>query len=477
MFDLDRVFSEFESPEYGSLVNKDFIANRLRELPPGTRQLLSWAAILGGVFSFSIVRKLMNAKTAPSDAPHIPLLRDTDDGVSALNAALSAFIIMPANEEDWFRFSHDRYLTAALSSLEEQWDTTTMHYSIAKLMATNDGQSDAMTTASKDLYTQSRHICLATETIKARESQRASFRNILYQAAETACDSGARSTGIYYYAHCLLLLQDDPWDDNLPDVSYQETLQLFVRAAECYFHQGMIDEAQSLIRTTFKHARDACDMASSFILQSRIYALRGDHFGAFQSLKDCCSLLGTPIPPTTWEECDTHFQQICALLQSTDKEQLLSRPLSSDDRMLVTFGPIAVELLNAAFWSNSLLFFQATLMLVDLHLRQGTVTQMSLGYIHLGSIAGGRFGMIEFAVECGAIAKRLFALHPDDNLTIGRGQTLHSLFLGHLSGPLSECIFDLNSKFSHFDLFCCFTDSIEKAASAMPRLLVIISCY
>ena len=58
----------------------------------------------------------MNAKTAPSDDPHIPLLHGTDDGVRALNAALNAFIIMPANEEDWFRFSHDRYLTYTIAN-------------------------------------------------------------------------------------------------------------------------------------------------------------------------------------------------------------------------------------------------------------------------------------------------------------------------------------------------------------------------
>jgi hypothetical protein len=122
-----------------------------------------------------------------------------------------------------------------------------------------------------------------------------------YQAGETACESGARSTGIYYFAHSLMLLQDDPWDDSQPDVSYQETLQLFVRSAECYWHQDMLDESLSLIRTSLSHARDPCDMASSFILQSRVFAIRGDSSGAFQALRDCLSRLGCPLPPTTWE--------------------------------------------------------------------------------------------------------------------------------------------------------------------------------
>ncbi|KAF2640308.1 hypothetical protein P280DRAFT_428266 [Massarina eburnea CBS 473.64] len=446
-FDLDKIFEVFASSDYGSSVNTDFIAKRLRELPSATQKLVAWASLLGATFSFTLVKRLMSGQNAPPDASRIPLLQNKDCAVTALNTAVTAFVLMSADDEDRFRFSHDRYLMAAVNSLDDEWDTAMMHYMIAKLTIADGGHEDDSIVGSKALYMRSRHICLAAEIIKAREVERAAFRDVLYQAAETACESGARSTGVYYYAHCLLLLQDDPWmdGDSAPDVSYAETLQLFVRAAECYWHQGMLDEALSLIRTTFKHARDACDMASSFILQSRVYAVQGDSFGAFQSLKDCCSLLDMPIPTTTWEECDAQFQQVCARLQSIDKEELLSRPLSTDNRRLMTLGPITVELLSAAFWSNSLLFYQCTLMLIDIHLSKGTVSQVALGYVHLGSIAGGRFNMMEFAVECGTIAKRLFDMYPDDHYTLGRGKTLTSLFLGHLQTPMSALFVDLSA--------------------------------
>lgn len=441
---MDKIFEEFENPEYGSSINSDFIADRLQELPLIARKLVAWGALFGGAFSFSLIKTLMDPKTAPSDAKRIPLLLKADCAITALNHTVGAYILMAADNEDTFRFSHDRYLAAAVTSLDAHWDTAMMHYMIAKIMISDGTYEDDASIGSKALYMRSRHICLATELIKSRESKRALFRDVLYQAAESACESGARSTGMYYYAHCLLLLQDDPWNDDLSDdVSYQETLQLFVRAAECYWHQGMFDEALALIRTTFKHARDPCDMASSFILQSRVYAVRGDSFGAFQALKDCLSLLDSPIPPTTWEECDAEFQEICALLQRMDKEELLSRPLSTDDRLLMTMGPVAVELLSAAFWSNSLLFYQSTLKLIGSHLRRGTVSQVALGYVHLGSIAGGRFNMIEFAVECGTIAKRLFALYPQDHYTVGRGQTLQVLFLGHLETSINGLLPDL----------------------------------
>lgn len=111
----------------------------------------------------------------------------------------------------------------------------------------------------------------------------------------------------------------------------------------------------------------------------------------------------------------------------------------------MTLGPVVVELLSAAFWSNSLLFYQSALKMVSLHLKRGTVPQLAMGYVHIGSIAGGRFSMTEFSIECSTIAKRLFDMFPEDQYTIGRGQTLRALFLGHLEAPLSNLIPDLRN--------------------------------
>jgi hypothetical protein len=392
----------------------------------------------------------------------LPLFDENECAVTALNEALNAYVLMPAEQDARFRFSHDRYLTAAANSLDNEWDTQLMHFTIAKVVTSGGEYLDDSASSSKSLYMQSRHICLAAELIKSKESIRAPFRDMLYQAGETACESGARSTGIYYFAHSLMLLQDDPWDDNQPDVSYQETLQLFVRSAECYWHQGMFDESLSLIRTTFQHARDPCDMASSFILQSRVFAIRGDSFGAFQALKDCLSLLGSPIPSTTWEACDVQFQQIFNTLQNIDKDELLMRRAPTDDRVLMTMGPVFVELLSAAFWSNSLLFYQGTLMLVKSHLDRGTMSQMALAYVHLGTIAGGRFNMINFAVDMGGIAKRIFQMFPEDYYTLGRGQTLQPMFLGHLEAPVSDLIPSLD-------------EALQASLTAGDRILTLLN--
>jgi signal transduction histidine kinase/serine/threonine protein kinase/CheY-like chemotaxis protein len=444
LFDLDKLFETFESTEYGSSVNNDFISKRLQELPLPTRKLIAWCSLFTGTVQFSIIRSLLTSKYAEEDSANLPLLQSSDNALNALNGAVGAYILMAADDDDTFRFCNDRYSAVAAELTASQYDTKRMNYIIAKTMVDGNGFRDDLTAGSKTLFTRSRYICLAADLLKSKEQARARFRNVLYQAAEKSIESGARSTGIYYYTHCLSLLQDDPWDEEKPDVSYQETLQLFMRGAESYFHQGLLDESLALIRMVFQKAKKVEDMAGAFVLQSRVYATRGDSFGAFQSLKDCLSLLGMPLPPTSWEECDTEFQEVCTLIKNSDKEELLSRRPATDDEVLSTIGPIFIELSSAAFWSNSLLFYQVCLKIVGLHLRRGTVPQVALGYVYLGAIAGGRFNMIDFAMEAGTISKRLFEMYPNEHYTLGRGLTLQALFLGHLGSHVGDLIPDLN---------------------------------
>ena len=169
-------------------------------------------------------------------------------------------------------------------------------------------------------------------------------------------------------------------------------------------------EQVSLLQDSMTFGTCMCTCRLSSLQLSRQSANDITIYSAFQALKDCLSLLNSPIPPTTWESCDAQFQQIYGTLQNIDKEELLKRRPSPDDRVLMTIGPVFIELLSAAFWSNSLLFYQATLKLITVHLEKGTMSQVALAYVHLGTVAGGRFGMTNFAVDMGAIAKRIFQM-------------------------------------------------------------------
>jgi predicted ATPase len=106
-FDLDQIFVEFESQSYGSQITNDFVAKRLDELSPATKALLAWASLLGNSFSFSLVKRLLHGENVWPTARGLPTL-GWYDPVTGLQGALGAYLIMPCEDEDRFRFSHDR---------------------------------------------------------------------------------------------------------------------------------------------------------------------------------------------------------------------------------------------------------------------------------------------------------------------------------------------------------------------------------
>jgi predicted ATPase len=374
-FDLDKVFTEFESQSYGDTMTNDFVAKRLEELPKSARALLAWASLLGNSFTFSLAKRLLSGEKSWPKAKDLPVI-GSHDPVSGLQNALSAYIIMPCEDEDRFRFSHDRYMQAA-ASLVECYNKSEMHFAIARIMIEKDFQ-DNTTTRSKSLYVKSQHICAAADLLKAREKIRGPYRALLLQAAVNASESGARSTALFYWAHCLTLLQDKPWDSRMPDVDYQETLTLYTRAAEAYWYQREFDKAMEILDEVFKHARTAMDCAPCMIIKSRVYAVQGNSHDAFTTLKAGLAKLGHKLPDTTFEACDALFEKTSRLLKSMDHDELVAQPARIDP-VLDAVGPVLVEMVSAAFWSNSLLFFQISLIMIDVS------TALSLSGDHCGT--------------------------------------------------------------------------------------------
>ncbi|KAH0558987.1 hypothetical protein GP486_004400, partial [Trichoglossum hirsutum] len=440
VYDIDRVFKEFETPNYAEVLNTDFITKRLQELPSSATSILAWSSLLGTSFSFSLVQKLLSGEfdydedgsTRPSKGCGGTFASlSHEDAVGGLQCALQSYVILATDEDDTFRFTHDRYVQAA-ASLRECRNIQKMHLIVAQVMMKYYPDE-------KDIYVRSDHVCHAVPIILKRFPVRAEFRDLLFQAAQRASESGARHAAINYYRNCIQLLQPDPWTDGPPDVCYSETLQLFTRAAECYWYQGHFDEALSILQITFNEAKSPVDKAPSWILQSRLFAQRRDPFGCVQSLKQCLSTLGLQIEEDiTWSECDDAFHRLRHRLQSIDRAELLQIP-QNDDPALVAVGAVLVEMVSSCYWSDSLLFYNLALKLVELHLDRGAFTQAGVGYTHLAMIAVSRFNMVQFATELGEISLYLID-RSHDPLTSGRGGTIYPVFVGHLRDHVRDTI-------------------------------------
>ena len=359
-YDLDRIFAEFESDSYGEQLNTNFITKRLQDLPQAARSILAWASLLGTTFSFKLIQRLLSGEfdyvgnigvNGNADCPGaVELFRPepTQNVVEGLQATLQAYILMPGTNEDEFSFSHDRYVRAS-ASLRECQDVEKMHFIIAQTMM------KYLDLNSGSLYDRARHVCHSANVIKGRVEYRHRFRALLAEAAEKAIKSGARKTALQYYETCLGLMQPKPWKEGAPDAYYDETLSLYTKAAELYWHQDQVVEAQNLLDSIFAGARTASDKAPAWILQSKLFAQAGNMAGSFSSLKTSLLELGLDLPDTpTWESCDKEYHCIRGLVQEANFVDIINKGLDTN-RNMVALGAVLIEATSAAFWSNSIL--------------------------------------------------------------------------------------------------------------------------
>ena len=359
-YDLDRVFAEFESDSYGEQLNTGFITRRLQDLPQAARSILAWASLLGTTFSFKLVQRLLtgefdylendgsNGKVDHTKVAELFTPRPIKNVVEGLQATLQAYILIPGSNEDEFSFSHDRYVRAS-ASLRECHDVEKMHFIIVQTMM------KYLDTNSGSLYDRALHICSSASVIKRRVEYRHRFRALLAEAAEKAINSGARPTALQYYESCLALMQPKPWKEGAPDAYYDETLNSYTKAAELYWHQDQVVEAQNLLDSIFAGARTASDKAPAWILQSKMFAQAGNMAGSFSSLKTSLLELGLDLSESpTWASCDKECHELREVIQGANFTDMVSKTLDAD-RNMVALGAVLMEAMSAAFWSNSVL--------------------------------------------------------------------------------------------------------------------------
>lgn len=460
-YDMDRLFAQFQGEKDYDVLDTAFITHRLGELPSAARAVLAWAALLGGSFSFELLSRLMSGEFDYQEDDEVLACRDhvtqraytEGEAIAGLQAAIQAYIIVQTESDDRFRFAHDRYVQA--SSALKECNARKMHFIISqtllKYYAVEARQRDS--TAS--------HICIAVDIIRRRVRCRREFRKLLMECARAATENGARPTAAKYYAAAIKLLQDNPWDDGLEDVSYDETVQLYLRSAECHLYMSQTATAGDLLSIIFTNARCPVDKASAYILQSRIYAQSGNSPAALTSLKDSLGLLGIEIPAErTYEECDAKFHEIAAEIQAMDRQAILN-PKKSSDPAIASIGAVLAETTNAAWWSDRHQFYQISLLMFDIHHTRGPFPQSGMAFLNLSLVALTRFNMVQFAIDLSMISQDLL-FQARDAYSLARGEMLHQCFIGHVHCSMPLAISQME-------------DAIELASVAGDRMSTIHS--
>ncbi|EAQ86661.1 hypothetical protein CHGG_07914 [Chaetomium globosum CBS 148.51] len=435
-YDLDKLFDQFQGEQDYDVLDTAFITRRLSELPAASRTILAWAALLGQTFSFDLICKLMSGQRYVDDhAEDVgePLVAASCevDVVAGLEAAIQAFIIIPCDRDDHFRFAHDRYIqaAAALKECNARW----MHFAIARVLLKHYSINASL----KD--NAASHICESVDMIKKRIPHRRAFRNLLFERAHEATESGARPTAAKYFSNAVALLQSNPWDESAEDVSYDETLQIYLQAAECYLFMGHQSAAGVLLRTIFDHARTDLDKAPAWVLQSRILSQSGDSNQALFSLKQCLAALDVVVDDCpTMEKCDEHFERLAEKIRTTDRQLVLNPPTTLDP-MLSSVGAVLAETTSTGWWTDCTVFYQLALLMTETHFDRGFYPQSGMGFLYMSIIALSRFNDAKLAAQLASICLELLDKSRDP-FSISRGYMIYANFVGHVQDPIDVSV-------------------------------------
>ncbi|KAJ5974406.1 hypothetical protein N7481_011616 [Penicillium waksmanii] len=447
-YNLSQISEYFKADKYNDAIFDDLLARRLSSLSPVSKSILAWASALGMSFSFQLVQRLLNNDKIAAESP-LP----ERELIEGLQATIEACVIVPTQDPDVFSFAYDHYMHLAASFHTRGKD----HVNFIKAQVLFQHHSHE----EKYCNMLATAIIESATVIKSSVARRKPYRKFLVDHAKAASETGFRSTAVKTYESCIILLQEDMWNDDVDDVSYGETLQIYTSAAEGYLYQGQHAEANCLLQSILSNARSPVDKAPSCILQSRMLVQLGNSTGAFQALKECLKTLDTTIDDEpSFSKCDKEFRRLCEAISTIQTDAIIeTAPI--EHPTLVAAGAVLMEATNAAFWSDTLTFYQITLVMVDTFLSRGPFSQAGMGFLQLAVISLTRHNAIAFACQCGDLALALIT-QSQDPLTEGRGLALHSTFVDHIQHHIQSSI-------------CHLEKALESAIHSGDRSLTILN--
>ncbi|CAN8103700.1 unnamed protein product [Discula destructiva] len=456
VYDLDELFEEFQGEQNYDVLDTNFITRRLGELPDAAKCLLGWAALLGGSFSFELVCHLLSGEyqdeCIASTGEHVHRSYNQQEAVAGLQAAIQALVIVPCDTDDRFKFVHDRYIQAA-----EQLkicDMRRMHFTIAQVLIKHYNEAK-----SKEKIAS--HICESVDIIRAKVAARRPYRELLLACAKISTEQGAWSTAAKLYTNAVALLQPNPWHDEAEDTSYEETNQLYLRAADCYLYMGNHGAANALLETIFMFARNAYDKAPASVLQSRIFSQAGDAEMALSCLMQCLKDLDIEFDEApTWDKCDVNFEKLIVKIQSMERLDIVNPP-HIDDPNLASVGAVLADAISAAWWSDCVMFYNLSLVMVDVHLSRGAFPSSGMAFLQIAIIALSRMSAPQLAVNLGSISLDLLKKYCD-SYSMARGFMIYAYFVAHIHMPVSVAVAQVEA-------------AVEYATSSGDRTSTILS--
>ncbi|OLL26452.1 Peroxide stress-activated histidine kinase mak3 [Neolecta irregularis DAH-3] len=432
LYNPAEVEMELQHKRLGDTIDSSFLLNRLRELPQAAQEVLLWASFLGDTFSFSAVENLITCQ------PNTDPLKSSGSGDSGrrcvksialdgLQAALNSnLVVSEDNDTNRFRFVNEQYVKASQQLVDKNKSPESIHLAIAQALMSEDNYNP---------YTIAENISKALPLILMKETRR-EWRDILFEAVEKASDSGAHENSLKYSLLLLQLLQEDPWDEENPDVDYQETLRCYLHCAKCYWWNDMTEKALHILDLIHHKVKSPIDRAAALIIENRILILQERYGEVVERFCSCLGDLGLDLnlePERQYLE--DMFEETCQKIIATGYPQIMESDPISDGKLL-SISNLLHEASTAAYWSSPSFFFYLNLLMIQFYLNNGSYPACGVAFLYFGATAIDRYGMIQFGIDMGTLGKDILQ-HNENQAINARGLLCYYNSISHLREPLS----------------------------------------
>ncbi|HEX8441016.1 trifunctional serine/threonine-protein kinase/ATP-binding protein/sensor histidine kinase [Archangium sp.] len=345
----------------------DFMAGKLRQLPPDTQHLLRLAACVGNVFPLHMLSLLAQNRES-SSVEH------------GLEPALQEGLLMRAGAGEQYRFLHDRIQQAAHALIPEE-ERKSVHLRIGRLLLASLS-TDVVHEKLFDVVSQ---LNAGAELIHDAE-ERLRVARLNAEAGRKAKASTAFRSAVAYLTIAFQLLPGDPWEVD-PALAFRIQLD----RAFCEQMSGNATEARRLVEELRPRARTRTETAAVYRLKSALHVAASEIHAAIACLVECLAQMGLPMSlKPSWDEVMTANEEVWALLGDRPIESLIELPRMTDPDMEAVMSVLSA-LFAPAYFTNPHLLFLNLCRMVSLSIRHGNTASSAPGYAWYGVVLGPAF--------------------------------------------------------------------------------------
>ena len=354
----------------------DLMVGKLHRLPTDTQNALRHLACLGNSADSAVLAMVYEDSKEE-------LERDLQ------HAQQSGLVFC---SEGAYRFLHDRVQEAAYSLIPEA-QRAEVHLRIGRLLAAHTPLEKREEAIFEIVNQLNRAAALISS--RAEKEQLAEFNLI---AGTRAKASTAYASALKYLIAGTALLSEDGWEQR-PDLMF--ALELY--RAECEFLTAELAAAETRLTALSSRAANAVNQATVACLRIDLYTTINRSDRAVDVCLTYLRRLGIAWSPhPTEEEARWEYERMWSLLGHREIKELMDLPLMTDPEFVATLD-VLTKALDPALFTDANLFSLFICRMVNLSLEHGNTDASCYAYVHVGAIAGPRFGNYKSGARFGQL--------------------------------------------------------------------------